>query len=244
MLKSVKFTFESIIPEFLVVSEEVNGKTASEGVIMYQNYYFQKRRKPANFLTYFFIAFVFVIVGFLVSVVTFLGSFSVWFDTENQQIKEQIASEFEGFTDEIKATKATGELLEFSRANINPSDLRVSRELQWPLKSRITNSYSNYHQGIDIGAVYNRPIYPLMAGRVVKVVYNGANLGRYIEIQHKNGLKSLYAHLNIISVGKGQKVNLGTKIGSIGTTGYTTGPHLHLSVYLNGEPINPAQLLR
>ena len=210
---------------------------------MYQNNYYQRRKKSSNLLpTYFLIAFIFVIVGFFVSVGAFLGSFSVWFD--DQQRKEQVASEFEGFTDEIKATKATGELLAFSRANINPSDLRVNSELQWPLKAGITNSYSNYHQGIDIGAAYNRPIYPLMAGKVSKVVYNGANLGRYIEIQHKNGLKSLYAHLNIVSVGKGQKVNLSTKIGSIGTTGYTTGPHLHLSIYLNGKPINPTILLR
>lgn len=212
---------------------------------MYQNNYYFRRKKPSNFFsTYFFIAFIFVIVGFFVSFGTFFNNFSVWFSGYDKQSKKQVASEFEGFTDEIKATKATGELLEFSRANINPSDLRINSELQWPLKAGITNSYSNYHQGVDIGAAYNQPIYPLMSGKVTKVVYNGANLGRYIEIQHKNGLKSLYAHLNIVSVAKGQKVNLGTKIGSIGTTGYTTGPHLHLSIYLNGKPINPTILLR
>ena len=212
---------------------------------MYQNNFYQRRKKTSNLLpTYFLIAFFFIVVGFIVSVGTFFSNFSVLFERQDQEKKEKVASEFEGFADEIKTSKATGELLAFSRANINPSDLRVNSELQWPVRAGITNSYSNYHQGIDIGAAYNRPIYPLMAGKVSKVVYNGANLGRYIEIQHKNGLKSLYAHLNIISVGEGQEVTLGTKIGSIGTTGYTTGPHLHLSVYLKGKPINPAILLR
>lgn len=212
---------------------------------MYQDNYYRSRKNSYKYLvTYLFIAFAFVLIGFIASVGTFFSNFSVWYSDQDKESEEKIASEFTGFEDKIKSKKATGELLAFSRANINPSSLRVNNELQWPVKAGITNGYSNYHQGIDIGAGYNQPIYPLMAGKVSKVVYNGANLGRYIEIQHKGGLKSLYAHLNIVSVGKGQKVSLNTKIGSIGTTGYTTGPHLHLSVYLKGRPINPAQLLR
>ncbi len=190
----------------------------------------------------FVILFVVVLVGFLVSLGAFFNAFSGWFKEEKE--KTPMVESFLKLEDKIVSTRASGELLVFAKADINPSALRISRELQWPVVGSVTNGYRTYHQGIDIGAFYNTPIYSVMVGKVVKVIYDGANLGRYVVVQHEKGLKSLYAHMNIVSVREGQRVTMRTKLGSVGLTGFTTGPHLHLSVYLNGKPINPLLILR
>ena len=207
----------------------------------------QDKKRPNSLSPYFprvfTLALLVAIVGFFVSLASFLSAFSSWFG-KNPPASSKKAPSLIMLQDNVEAKEASGELLEFSRAGISPSDLRVSKELQWPVRGYITNGFSGYHQGVDIGASYNTPIYPLMAGKVIKVVYNGANLGNYAVISHRKGLTSLYAHMNFVAVRKGETISLGDKIGSIGLTGYTTGPHLHLSVYLNARAINPLLILR
>ena len=68
--------------------------------------------------------------------------------------------------------------------------------------------------------------------------------GNYVIITHDNGYQTLYAHLYAATVKKGQVVTQGTKIGLLGNTGYSTGPHLHFSVYKNGKLINPFEVLK
>jgi murein DD-endopeptidase MepM/ murein hydrolase activator NlpD len=67
--------------------------------------------------------------------------------------------------------------------------------------------------------------------------------GKYIIITHSNGLVTWYAHMSVTSVAQGAYVRQGAKIGEVGSTGYSTGPHLHFAVYKNGKPVNPLELL-
>jgi len=82
-----------------------------------------------------------------------------------------------------------------------------------------------------------------MAGRVQATGYD-ANSGNYIVIAHHGGYKTLYAHLSLIRVKEGQYVKTGDQIGNVGSTGLSTGSHLHFTVYKNGVTVNPRTLLR
>ena len=68
--------------------------------------------------------------------------------------------------------------------------------------------------------------------------------GNYVIIKHANGYQTLYAHMSKILAKKGQWVSQGTRIGLVGSTGYSTGPHLHFTVYKNGQLVNPMTLIK
>lgn len=93
------------------------------------------------------------------------------------------------------------------------------------------------HNGLDIGAPIGTPVYAAEAGTVFAVDNNDKSswqkyqYGKYVLIKHENGLATLYAHLSRQNVSKGQAVNRGDVIGYVGSTGYSTGPHLHFGVY-------------
>ena len=101
------------------------------------------------------------------------------------------------------------------------------------------------HRGIDLAAEVNSPVRAIRSGRVVQVgTHRG--LGRFVELEHRHGLNSLYAHLNEIAVEPGERVRQGEPIGTVGKTGNARHPwitpHVHLEVLKDGEPIDP-QLL-
>ncbi|MBR6107294.1 MAG: peptidoglycan DD-metalloendopeptidase family protein [Oscillospiraceae bacterium] len=108
--------------------------------------------------------------------------------------------------------------------------------------------WGKIHKGMDIisysRAINGANVYPCKPGTVITAAYGwNWGFGNYIQIDHGNGLVTLYAHLSSISVSTGQKVQLGQKIGNVGSTGNSTGPHLHLGVILNGQYVNPAPYL-
>lgn len=109
---------------------------------------------------------------------------------------------------------------------------------------RYTNSdYSNprYHYGLDIAAPEGTPIAAPNGGKVVLAEYL-LNTGWTIAIEHGGGLKSYYFHMNEIHVEPGDMVALGDIIGAVGTTGYSTGPHLHFEMRIGNQPISPTML--
>ena len=115
--------------------------------------------------------------------------------------------------------------------------------LVWPARGRRTDSYRPGHPGIDIAANHGVPILAADGGVVRSAFWNG-NYGNQVVINHRNGFVTSYSHLSSFAVGAGQLVAKGSVIGYNGSTGYSTGPHLHFEVIRNGYYVNPLDFLR
>jgi Peptidase family M23 len=98
------------------------------------------------------------------------------------------------------------------------------------------------HEGLDITAAWGNPVVAPAAGRVVRVGRDGG-YGLLVEIDHGYGLQTRYAHLSRIAVRDSEWVKRGDVVGYIGSTGLSTGPHLHYEVRLNGRPVNPLKYI-
>ncbi|WP_061213072.1 peptidoglycan DD-metalloendopeptidase family protein [Syntrophomonas wolfei] len=124
---------------------------------------------------------------------------------------------------------------------------RGSGLFSWPIMGTITSAYgwrkSGFHHGLDIAGKVGDPIRAAANGNVEQAgcqpIY-----GQTIILEHGDGKKTVYAHLEKIYVKKGQEVKRGKIIGTVGTSGRTTGPHLHFEIRAGDETINPLQLLR
>lgn len=100
-----------------------------------------------------------------------------------------------------------------------------------------------FHSGLDFAGAPNTPIYSTAPG-VVSFTGVRSGYGNTIEIDHGRGFKTRYAHLQAIGVRPGQKVAVGTRIGGMGSTGRSTGPHLHYEVWVNGRAQNPSRFVK
>lgn len=123
---------------------------------------------------------------------------------------------------------------------------RGGTQLAWPARGPITSGYGmrwgKMHAAIDIGAGYGAPVVAAEAGQVISVGYNGG-YGLTVEIAHGGGVTTRYAHLSRAGVDAGEEVGRGERIGSIGSSGNSTGPHLHFEVRKNGTALNPLNYL-
>jgi len=162
-----------------------------------------------------------------------------------EQIYQSSLVELKKKQDQIDAEIARLEAA--ARKDINVSALPSSGALMMPTQGKLTQGYGstpfalrNYaskrHNGIDIAAPLGTPIYAAADGRVVGVANQdlycrrGA-YGKFVAITHYNGLTTLYAHLSLWKVYEGQEVKQGDLIGYMGNTGFSTGSHLHFTVY-------------
>lgn len=120
-----------------------------------------------------------------------------------------------------------------------PSYCTYITSRQGPRTHPVTGEYKN-HGGTDIGASYGSAIYAADSGTVVRSSdgWNGG-WGNYVMIDHGNGMQTLYAHMSSRAVSVGQTVSRGQTIGYVGSTGMSTGPHLHFEMYVNGSRIDP-----
>ncbi|MBI2630940.1 peptidoglycan DD-metalloendopeptidase family protein [Candidatus Nomurabacteria bacterium] len=155
-----------------------------------------------------------------------------------EQLAKKIAfeKELEGYESQLKFI-------------LDPSKLPSGRVLSWPLDSIFVTSpyaprWGGFHRGTDFRAAVGTQVKSVADG-VVKGIGDtdiccpGASFGKWIFVEHNNGLSSTYAHLSLIKVSAGQKVSRGSIIGYSGNTGSSTGPHLHLSVYVsNGVKVD------
>lgn len=118
----------------------------------------------------------------------------------------------------------------------------------WPVRGRITSGYGyrispingarTFHTGIDVSAPLGTPIRAAMSGHVITAGYSEV-FGNYVVITHHSNYRTLYGHMNSITAKSGIYVKAGDIIGYVGSTGQSTGSHLHFTVYKNGRTINP-----
>jgi murein DD-endopeptidase MepM/ murein hydrolase activator NlpD len=101
-----------------------------------------------------------------------------------------------------------------------------------------TNGASTYHQGVDLDTGTGWPVVAARAG-TVSIAGWGKAAGNYVQINHHDGFTSIYMHLSSIGVSAGQHVSAGQYIGATGSTGVSTGDHLHFGIALNGVYVNP-----
>ncbi len=105
------------------------------------------------------------------------------------------------------------------------------------------NGRAAMHTGIDLRGDMGEPVHATANGKVTIAGREGG-YGNMVELDHGNGLSSRYGHLSAIEVKVGQQVRIGQEIGRIGSTGRSTGPHLHYETRINGDPVNPQKFLR
>ena len=117
----------------------------------------------------------------------------------------------------------------------------------WPvsgsLNSRFGPRWGSFHSGIDIGAAAGTSVGAAASGKVVLATYSNYGYGNYVIVRHGDGSETLYAHLSRIYVSLGQQVGQGETIGTVGCTGWCTGPHLHFEVRIGGVAVDPLPYL-
>ena len=126
----------------------------------------------------------------------------------------------------------------------------IDKHTIWPTTGRVSLEfgkphlpYQLLHTGIDLANNKGTDITPFMEGTVTYAAETKIGFGKHIIIDHGNNLTSIYAHLDKILVYKGQKVTIDQVIGKMGSTGWSTGPHLHFQINVFGIPVNPRSVL-
>jgi LysM repeat protein len=148
-----------------------------------------------------------------------------------------------------------GQELFIPGAHMSPSEVNriLGNLFAFPVTGRISSRFGEradpftgverFHNGIDIVNRPGTPVTAAMAGTVRSVAFN-SNFGRYIILSHGGGFQSMYAHLGKALASPGRQVRQGEEIGELGNTGYSTGPHLHFSIFKGGEPVDPLRYLK
>lgn len=121
-------------------------------------------------------------------------------------------------------------------------------QLSWPtvggyISSEVGYRWGKMHKGIDIAQPSDLTIKAADNGVVVSAGYNNGGYGNRVEIDHGNGMRTTYSHMSSINVQAGQTIAAGTKIGEMGSTGNSTGVHLHFELFINGSIANPLDYL-
>ncbi len=152
---------------------------------------------------------------------------------ELEQTSKQIEAEIRQYQEKNQTTLGTGKYI-------------------WPVRGHIVQNFGwrmhpilrrrQYHTGLDIAIEYGTPILAADSGVVIFAGYNGG-YGKMLLIDHGSGFSTLYGHASALLVDKGQTVVKGQIVAKVGTTGLSTGPHLHFEIRKNGTPVNPRDYL-
>lgn len=190
----------------------------------------------------------------------------------DEYIKEQTSSKTNrsgerteaSFSGDIRALKGTLDSLsqlysrtDMAKADLSLAEAKLEKYLDtvptlWPTSGRITDNFgyrkdpftrrTKFHGGIDIGADSGTRIKAAASGRVI-MAKRTSGYGRAVKIDHGRGIVTLYGHSSVLLVKEGQIVKKGEVIAKVGSSGRSTGPHLHFEVLLYGTPVNPNQYL-
>ncbi len=148
------------------------------------------------------------------------------------------------------------ELQKVKQAQAKAAAVAAMAPSRWPTRNsraRISSRYGNrrdpftrrlrHHDGIDFSAPYGTEVLATAHGKVVKAGWN-RYLGNMVEIKHQNGLTTVYGHMSKLTVSTGQDVAGGQTIGKVGSTGRSTGAHIHYEIRKNGRPIDPSKYVK
>ena len=137
-----------------------------------------------------------------------------------------------------------------------PSTLRALRtalprsplRMAWPVRAPVGSPFgprgNRFHGGLDFPAPHGRRVAAARRGRVVFAGYDRGGYGYLVSVAHGYGVRSMYAHLSRIRVRRGTRVSAGREVGRVGSTGHSTGPHLHFEVRVRGAVVDPLTALR
>jgi murein DD-endopeptidase MepM/ murein hydrolase activator NlpD len=158
----------------------------------------------------------------------------------------------------LRTTALSGQLAQAFELGINPAVNHNGKALLnaptlWPVMGRITSSFGErldpfngegaFHSGIDIATTFGAAVRAPADGVVLKASF-GNGYGREIILDHGDGTETLYGHLSGFAVTAGEEVHRGQLIGYVGSSGHSTGPHLHYEVRIRDTPVNPHKYLR
>lgn len=172
-----------------------------------------------------------------------------------QNEMDKLETEKETVLARLKALKDEEKKIEAAIKNVKSKMVYDGGKMKWPFKNnyRVTSIFGprthpvtnkpSFHTGFDIGASTGTPVKAVYTGTVIFAKYMNA-WGNYIIVDHGSGYLSAYAHNSKILVKKGDKVTTGQVIAKAGSTGWSTGPHLHLGIKKNGEWVDPDEILR
>lgn len=166
---------------------------------------------------------------------------------ESEILQEELMDEIAQKEAELKEAKYDEELKRLALKGENPPSNAtwVTPTTNWRLTSPFgmrfhpVLKYNRMHNGIDMAAPQGTPIYATRAGKVTKVAYQAGGAGNYVSINHLDGFSSIYMHMTHSVVKKDQTVSAGQIIGYVGSTGISTGPHLHFGISYAGTYVNP-----
>jgi murein DD-endopeptidase MepM/ murein hydrolase activator NlpD len=120
-------------------------------------------------------------------------------------------------------------------------------DIIWPIQGKINSPFGprgkRHHDGIDIGAPSYQEVKAAMDGEVILARHTRTGYGKVVILSHDQGFSTIYGHLNVIIAKEGEAVRQGQSIGGVGSTGRSTGPHLHFELRHNGRPLDPLPLL-
>jgi len=130
------------------------------------------------------------------------------------------------------------------RVSYNPSiEIAFIRPTSGIISSPFGPRRGGFHAGIDYAPPHGTPIHAAASGTVTRAGASGSGFGNFVIINHGNGVETLYAHAHLVLVSVGQTVAQGEQIATVGSTGNSTGPHLHFEIRLNGVSLNPAHYI-
>ena len=165
---------------------------------------------------------------------------------ENMDTSDNGALDMEALKLQIRKTMETvGDIREYLSQQ---RDLYMATPKGWPIAGNVTSQYGkrqhprtgeeDFHAGIDISAAPGNPVTATADGIVSFAGWNGGS-GNLVVLEHGFGFSTFYAHNKMLAVKVGQRIKKGGIISYVGSTGNSTGPHLHYEVWKNGSPVNP-----
>ena len=178
------------------------------------------------------------------------SEFQVLLD-ESEALQNELMNEIAQKQKELQAAQYKEELVKMALKGQNPPSNATWIEpvsgytISSPFGNRKspTAGASTYHQGVDMACPSGTPIYATRAGTVTVASYQAGGAGYYVSINHGDGFASIYMHMTRYVVSKGQSVTQGQLIGYVGSTGISTGPHLHFGISYGGTYVNPMAYL-